>query len=108
VLMLGAPLDTLTLAHHAEHLARIPDKRVIRKEVPFAVDGRTTWRWLEEFDMSEPVSKRLPDNFIEAMVEAYEAQGGGSRGQVGDASCLLVEAADILPFAVRWIEDRAG
>ncbi len=108
VLMLGAPLDTMTLLHHAEHLADIPGKRVIRKEVPFLVDGRTEWRWVEEYDTSEPVSERLPETFIEEIVTAYEAGGGGRRGPVGDASCLLVEAADILPFAVRWIEERAG
>jgi aminoglycoside 3-N-acetyltransferase len=30
VLMLGAPLDTITLLHYAEHHARIPDKRIRR------------------------------------------------------------------------------
>ena len=108
VLMLGAPLDTMTLLHHAEHLADIPGKRVIRKEVPLAVEGRTDWRWIEEYDTSEPVSGRLPETFIEEIVRAYEAGGGGRRGAVGDADCLLVEAADILPFAVRWIERVAG
>lgn len=108
VLMLGAPLDTMTLLHHAEHLARIPGKRVIRKEVPFLLDGRTEWRWIEEFDTSEPVSERLPETFIQEIVMAHEAAGGGRRGMVGDASCLLVEAADILPFAVAWIEAKAG
>jgi len=28
VLMLGAPLDTITLLHYAEHMARIPGKRL--------------------------------------------------------------------------------
>ena len=108
VLMLGAPLDTMTLLHHAEHLADIPGKRVIRKEAPFRVNGRTEWRWIEEYDTSEPVSEQLPGAFIEQIVMAYEASGGGRRGVVGNADCLLVEAADILPFAVRWIERVAG
>ena len=108
VLMLGAPLDTMTLLHHAEHLAEIPDKRVIRREVPFRRDGHTEWRWIAEYDTSEPVSERLPETFIENIVIAYETGGGGRRGLVGDASCLLVEAADILPFAVAWIEANAG
>lgn len=108
VLMLGAPLDTMTLLHHAEHLADIPGKRVIRREVPFLVDGRTEWRWIEEYDTSEPVSKKLPETFIEQIVMAHEAGGGGRRGPVGDASCLLVDAAAILPFAIAWIEAQAG
>ncbi len=40
VLMAGAPPDTMTLLHHAEHLARIPGKRVRRYEVPLVTaDG---------------------------------------------------------------------
>jgi aminoglycoside 3-N-acetyltransferase len=108
VLMLGAPLDTMTLLHHAEHLADIPDKRMIRKEVPLLVNGRTEWRWIAEYDTSEPVSERLPETFIDEIVTAYEAAGRGTRGPVGHASCLLVEAADMLPFALAWIEAKAG
>ncbi len=108
ILMLGAPLDTMTLLHHAEHMAQIPGKRVIRTEVPLLANGRTEWRWIEEFDTCDPVSDRLPEDFIAQIVAAYEAGGGGRRGNVGDASSLLVEAAGILPFAVRWIERVAG
>ena len=36
VLMVGAPLHSMTLLHHAEHLARIPGKRIRRYEVPLA------------------------------------------------------------------------
>jgi aminoglycoside 3-N-acetyltransferase len=41
VLMVGAPPDTMTLLHHAEHLARIPGKRIRRYEVPFATTAGT-------------------------------------------------------------------
>ena len=44
MLMLGAPLDTMTLLHHAEHLADFPDKRIRRYEAPILVDGKTVWR----------------------------------------------------------------
>lgn len=108
VLMLGAPLDTMTLLHHAEHLAEIPGKRVIRREVPVLVGGFTEWRWIREYDTADPVSDRLPETFIADIVTAYEAGGAARRGQVGHAPCLLVDAADILPFAIRWIEDRAS
>lgn len=55
VLMVGAPLDTMTLLHHAEHLARIPGKRVIRYEVPFASEGGAVdWRMAEEFNTAHP------------------------------------------------------
>ncbi len=106
VLMLGAPLDTMTLMHHAEHLAAIPDKVVLRFEARFA--DPPEWRWVEEYVTSEPCSPRLPENFIYAIVTAYLAAGKGRQGPVGNADCVLVEARDICAFGVRWIEAIAG
>jgi aminoglycoside 3-N-acetyltransferase len=104
VLMVGAPLDTMTLLHHAEHLARVPGKRIVRQEVPFASPEGTTWRMVEEFDTSDPVVDGLADDYFGAIVEAYLHEGRGNRGQVGDADSVLVEAAPICRFAVKWIE----
>ena len=105
VLMLGAPLDTMTLIHHAEHLADIR-KRVLRKEVPFAADGSTDWRMMEEFDTADP-PQGFVDEYFGTIVEAFLATGRGSRGKVGEAECVLVDAAPMLAFAVEWIEANA-
>ncbi len=108
VLMLGAPLDTMTLLHHAEHLADIPGKIIRRHEVPLAdVDG-TIWRMIEEFETADPCSDRLPENFIEQIVEAFLATGAGRRGRIGAAPAVLVDAAAICAFAIGWIEAVAG
>ena len=104
VLMIGAPLDTMTLLHHAEHLAAVPGKRVIRHEVPLAVDGRTEWRTCEEFDTSRPVIDGLPEDYFATIVGEYLAIGQGARGRVGNAESVLVPAAEIVAFAVGWIE----
>lgn len=108
VLMLGAPLDTMTLLHHAEHLARLPGKQVIRNEVPFAGPDGIVWRWIAEFDTGDPVVDALPEDFIGRIVAAYLATGAGRQGRVGQAASVLVDAAGILPFAVRWLEREAG
>lgn len=108
VLMLGAPLDTMTLLHHAEHLAELPGKRIIRTEVPFAAPGGIKWRMIEEFDTGEPCVAALPDNFIEEIVTAYLATGAGRQGKLGAADSVLVEAAEIVPFAVSWMERAAA
>jgi len=108
VLMLGAPLDTMTLLHHAEHLARLPEKRIIRVEVPFAAPDGIRWRMIEEFDTSAPCVARLPDDFIARIVTDYLATGAGRQDRIGQAPSVLVEAADILPFAVAWLEREAG
>jgi aminoglycoside 3-N-acetyltransferase len=106
VLMLGAPLDTMTLLHHAEHLARIPGKRVKRVEVPFATAAGTQWRMVEEFETGEPVVAGLADDYFAHIVSDFLASGQGREGRVGAAASVLVEAAAITRFAVAWLEER--
>lgn len=105
-LLLGAPRDTMTLLHHAEHLADIPNKRVRRYEAPLFVDGRVVWRQFEEFDTSFPVVDGLPDDYFATVVSAFLATGSGREGRVGDAPSVLVPARDIVAFAVDWLERR--
>jgi aminoglycoside 3-N-acetyltransferase len=106
--MVGAPLDTMTLLHHAEHLARIPGKRIRRYEVPFATTAGTLWRMVEEFETSLPVVPGLADDCFATIVAEFLATGGGEQGPVGDAAGILVSAVDITTFAVDWLERRFG
>lgn len=105
-LLVGAPLDTMTLLHHAEHLADIHGKRLRRYEAPILMDGRTVWRTFEEFDTSDPVVEGLADDYFEDVVEDFLATGQGRRGLIGHAPSVLVDAAAIVPFAVTWLESR--
>ena len=107
-LLIGAPLDTLTLLHHAEHLANIPDKRVLRYESPILVDGQKVWRWFEEFNTGDPIVDGLADDYFEEVVEDFLATGQGTRGLVGRAPSILVDAPAIVAFAVNWLERRFG
>lgn len=106
VLMLGAPLDTMTLLHHAEHLADFPDKRVFRYESPILVDGQTVWRQFEEFDTGNPPDG-LPEDYFATIVEQFLATGEGKRDTIGAAPSVLVPADRITAFGVRWLEDWA-
>jgi aminoglycoside 3-N-acetyltransferase len=108
VLMVGAPWDTMTLLHHAEHLAALPGKRVIDVEVPFASPRGTRWQMVREFDTSEPVIDALPEDCFEQIVQAFVAAGGGQQGLVGRAPSLLVPARAVCAFGVQWLEDFAG
>ena len=105
-LLLGAPLDTMTLLHHAEHLADIPGKRLRRYQSPILIDGSTVWRQFEEFDTSDPVVDGLADDYFEEVVEDFLATGRGKRGLVGHAPSVLVDAPAIVAFAVQWLERR--
>lgn len=51
VLMLGAPLETLTLLHHAEALAHAPGRRRVTYRIPMvAADGTVTVHTLHDID----------------------------------------------------------
>jgi aminoglycoside 3-N-acetyltransferase len=108
VLMAGAPLDTMTLLHHAEHLARIPGKRIKRVEVPFATPRGTEWRWIEEFDTGDPIVDGLDDDYFATVVAGFLQGRRGVQGPLGSATATLVNAAEIVPFAVEWLERRCG
>lgn len=107
VLMVGAPLDTMTLLHHAEALADIDGKRRIRREYPMATeDGAVRWVWAEEFDTAGPVVDGLADDYFADVVGEFLASGAGARGVVGDAEAVLVPGAQIVEFATAWLESR--
>ncbi|WP_064706469.1 aminoglycoside 3-N-acetyltransferase [Rhizobium bangladeshense] len=104
VLMAGAPLDTMTLLHHAEHLADIPNKRLRRYEAPFATSAGVVWRMIEEFDTGDPVVPDLASDYFGEIVRAFLASGAGAQGLIGEAPSVLVDAASICSFAVAWLE----
>ncbi|TAE20748.1 MAG: aminoglycoside 3-N-acetyltransferase [Cytophagales bacterium] len=106
VLMIGAPLDTISLLHHAEHLAQIPNKRIRRMEVPILVNDHVEWLMIEEFDTADPVVEGLPVDYFGAIVKEFLATGNGQKGPVGDAPSVLLPAAELVTFGVSWLEER--
>ncbi len=104
VLMLGAPLDTITLLHYAEHRARIPDKRVVtyRRLMP----GSTGPEWVgfEEFDTSEPVNAALPQDCFERIARAYLDSGRGAVGTFGQATATLLDGTELVDCGIAWLE----
>jgi aminoglycoside 3-N-acetyltransferase len=108
VLMVGAPLDTMTLLHHAEHLADLPGKRRVRIEYPLAAPTGTEWRIVEEYDTGDPVVDGAPHDYFADIVQDFLAAGNGRQGKVGEANAVLVDAAAITAFGVAWLEERFG
>ncbi|MGK5642049.1 aminoglycoside 3-N-acetyltransferase [Streptomyces sp. URMC 126] len=113
VLLLGAPLDSITLLHHAEALAEAPGKRFVEYEQPVLVDGVRTWRRFRDIDSEEGAfdyAPVVPEGEWPFAVIARDmlAAGLGVRGTVGAAECHLFEAPDVVRFGVRWIEEKLG
>jgi aminoglycoside 3-N-acetyltransferase len=113
VLMLGAPLDTITLLHHAEAIARVPAKRFVTSRIPVVEAGRVVQRSYTDILTGPPGAvdyARLGLDEDEFAVIARDAlaAGIGVRGLVGQAECHLFDAAELTRFAVAWLEERFG
>ena len=106
-MLIGAPHDTMTLLHHAEHVAQFPNKRIRRYRYPMLVDGEKVWVETKEFDTSN-APDGLEEDYFTTIVTAFLATGRGRTGKIGQANSVLVPANEIVPFAVRWIEERLG
>lgn len=102
--MLGAPLDTVTILHYAEHRARIPGKRIRRYRRLMPGAAGPEWIEFEEFDTSEPVHDELPSNCFEKIALDFLAAGGGVQSKVAEAGAFLFEAPALVDFAIDWIE----
>lgn len=101
VLLLGAPLDSLTLLHHAEALAEAPDKRYVEYEQPIMVDGRREWRRFRDVDTETEAfdyGRVVPEGVwpFTVIAEDMLAAGIGRAGLVGAGTSHLFEAADVV------------
>lgn len=111
VLLLGAPLDSLTLLHHAEALADAPGKRFVDYEQPVLEGGERVWRRFHDIDSADGAfdySPVVPDGVwpFEVIARELLATGKGARGLVGAAESHLLEARDVVEFGVAWMEER--
>ena len=110
VAMLGAPLATATLVHHAEAVARVPGKRRVSYGMPVFVGdpGERVWRRFSDIDTGEgalPYGRVLGgEDYIEHIARSALAAGVGSSGPVGEATAHLFGARELLEHAVGWIE----
>jgi aminoglycoside 3-N-acetyltransferase len=112
VLLLGAPLDTTTLLHHAEAIARGPGKRRLTFVIPMAEGGRVVERSFTDIDTSTGAFAYdrlgLDEDELAVIARAALAAGIGVRGRAGQAECHLFPAAELTAFAVAWLEERFG
>ncbi len=108
VLLLGSPLANVTLLHFSEHVARLPNKRVIRYREKLIREGRAEWVEIEEFGTGDPVVEAAPEDHFDRLVRTYLDGRSVPEGRVGCAASYLFEADALHRFAVGWLEERWG
>jgi aminoglycoside 3-N-acetyltransferase len=108
VVMLGAPLDTVTLVHHAEATAGVPDKRRVSYRYPIYEGGERVWRTFSDIDTSEgalPYERVIGnEDYVAYLAGSALAAGCGRSGPLGEATAHLFDAPQLVEHAVAWIE----
>jgi aminoglycoside 3-N-acetyltransferase len=107
IVLLGAPLRTVSLLHHAESIARAR-KRWTTYRLPLAGRGWVAIREIDVWRGVYPYEDALPSAAAPLGVVAAAAlcAGLGRSGTVGTAKAFVLPASDLTDFAVAWIEDR--
>jgi aminoglycoside 3-N-acetyltransferase len=114
VLLLGAPLERLTILHHAESLVDSPDKRLASHVIPVREDGRVIWREVSDHDTSTaigafPYERAVGDQDPFAVIGRLALDAGcGATGQVGNAESYLFPAGPLVRFGVEWLSQEFG
>src|SRR5918997_5610884 len=108
VVVLGAPMDTVTLVHHAEAVARVPGKRRVGYAMPIMVGGERVWRTFTDVDTSEgalPYERILGDeDYVGHIARSALVAGVGRSGPVGEGPTHPFDARGLVGHAVGWIE----
>jgi aminoglycoside N3'-acetyltransferase len=103
VLRLGADDDTTTLLHYAEYLVDLPNKRRVRRHRRVLENGKPVIRTVECLDDSNGIVKWNGPDYFGLIVRDYLATAPAPRGMVGHARSELLDARDLVAFAVRWM-----
>src|SRR3712207_2167537 len=96
VAVVGAPLETVTLVHHAEAVAKVPGKRRVSYGMPVRVSGERVWRTFSDIDTAEgalPYERVLgEEDYIEHIARSALAVGKGRSGPAGEGTGYLFDA----------------
>jgi aminoglycoside N3'-acetyltransferase len=103
VLRLGADLGTGTVIHYAEYLVALPTKRRVRRHRMVVGRGGPEVRVVECLDDSDGIVDYPNEDYFEVILRDYFARGRAATGIVGGATSELIDAADVVAFATRWM-----
>ena len=106
VLRLGADLDTVTLLHHAEYLAPVAGKRRVTRHRLVTGPHGPEVRTVSCLDDEHGIVDHPGEDYFAVILRQYLLTGRASRGVVGGATSELIDGADIVRFAVRWMGDN--
>ena len=108
ILLLGSDFDHVTLLHHAEHLADLPGKRVVRPTYLILYGDAVTTIEIEEFETARPVVAGMPMDYFAQLIQRFVETGAAHMGTVGRAASVFLSARRLVEFAVEEMEREYG
>jgi aminoglycoside N3'-acetyltransferase len=106
VLRMGADLDTLTVLHYAEYLAPIASKRRVRRHRLVTGEDGPELRIVECLDDSDGIVDYPGEDYFAVILREYLASKRAKTGVVGRAASELIDALDVVKFAVAWMDEH--
>jgi aminoglycoside N3'-acetyltransferase len=101
VLRLGADVDTVTLTHWAEYLAKVPNKRRVRLRYERADIGE---QLIESLDDTDDIADWEGGDYFSQILLDFLVTGRARIGPVGNCTAELFAAKPFVKFAVKWLE----
>jgi aminoglycoside N3'-acetyltransferase len=109
VLRMGADPDTVTVLHHAEYLADVPDTRRVRRHrlVRTPHGPRVVViECLDDEDGIVPDDRQPDEDYFALILRAFLAGHAHASGRVGDAAAELLDAAALVRFGASWMTEH--
>ncbi|GAB2580789.1 AAC(3) family N-acetyltransferase [Kribbella endophytica] len=104
VLMLGAPLKTLTLCHHAEAIADVAGKRYHSYRMPVRAGAGEVWRDYTTLDTFYGALPYGAGSAVGNLAQQAVAAGAGVQGRIGAAGVWVFDARRTVVAVRGWIE----
>jgi aminoglycoside N3'-acetyltransferase len=109
VLRMGADPDTVTVLHHAEYLADVPDTRRVRRHrlVRTPQGPRlVVVECLDDEDGIVPDDRQPAEDYFAVILREFLATDPQPSGRVGDAAAELIDAAALVRFGAAWMSEH--
>ena len=107
-MLVGAPLDTVTLVHHAEAVAQVEGKRRVTWRCPVLGDRRREWRTMQDIDTRDGA---LPyeeltggEDYVAYFARRALETGAGRSAPLGAGTGHVLEARALVAGTVALIE----
>jgi aminoglycoside N3'-acetyltransferase len=103
VLRLGADIDTVTLTHYAEYVAKVPAKRRVERRYERAEGGEIV---VSSLDDNDGIADWETGDYFSQILTDFLAQNSAGIGPVGGCIAELIDAAEFVAFATNWMEQE--